>query len=103
MEIKFNSLQQATIGVSGSDITYECMGNASISGNTLNSFKSGNITKKSDGTHLANFSSFRDGQMSINFEGGSPEDWPNLISVANNFLADLREKVSTIDFSTMNL
>lgn len=46
MEIKFNSLQQATIGVSGSDITYECMGNASISGNTLNSFESGNITKK---------------------------------------------------------
>lgn len=103
MEIKFNSLQQATIGVSGSDVTYECTGNANVSGNVLNSFDGGNISKKNDGTHLATFSSFRDGQMSINFEGGSPEDWPNLISVANNFLADLREKVSTIDFSTMNL
>ena len=30
MEIKFNSLQQATIGVSGSDITYECTGNATF-------------------------------------------------------------------------
>lgn len=103
MEIKFNSLQQATIGVSGSDVTYECTGNANVSGNVLNSFDGGNISKKNDGTHLATFSSFRDGQMSINFEGGSPEDWSNLISVANNFLADLREKVSTIDFSTMNL
>lgn len=103
MEIKFNSLQQATIGVSGSDVTYECTGNANVSGNVLSSFDGGNISKKSDGTHLVTFSSFRDGQMSINFEGGSPEDWPNLISVANNFLADLREKISTIDFSTMNL
>lgn len=101
MEIKFNSLQQATIGVSGSDITYECTGSANISGNVLNSFEGGSITKKSDGTHLANFSSFRDGQMSINFEGGSPEDWPSLIGIANNFLSDLREKVGTIDVSTM--
>lgn len=103
MEIKFNSLQQATIGVSGSDITYECTGNANISGNVLNTFEGGNITKKGDGTHLATFSSFRDGQMSINFEVGSPEDWPNLIEVANTFLSDLREKVGTIDVSTMKI
>lgn len=103
MEIKFNSLQQATIGVSGSDVTYECTGNANVSGNVLNSFDGGNISKKNDGTHLATFSSFRDGQMSINFEGGSPKDWPNLIEVANTFLSDLREKVGTIDVSTMKI
>lgn len=103
MEIKFNSLQQATIGVSGSDVTYECTGNANVSGNVLNSFDGGNISKKNDGTHLATFSSFRDEQMSINFEGGSPEDWPNLIEVANTFLSDLREKVGTIDVSTMKI
>ena len=103
MEIKFNSLQQATIGVSGSDVTYECTGNANVSGNVLNSFDGGNISKKNDGTHLATFSSFRDGQMSINFEGGSPEDWPNLIEVANTFLSNLGEKIGTIDEGTMKI
>ena len=103
MEIKFNSLQQATIGVSGSDVTYECTGNANVSGNVLNSFDGGNISKKNDGTHLATFSSFRDGQMSINFEGGSPEDCSNLIEVANTFLSNLREKIGTIDVGTMKI
>ena len=41
--------------------------------------------------------------MSINFEGGSPEDWPNLIEVANTFLSNLREKIGTIDVGTMKI
>lgn len=107
-KVIYKTLNSANVRVDNSVDTervYDISANANIGGmadmgpgdsNSVSSIDSGEVKRKSDGMMVATFSSYGDGNLSINHQNTEASEQCTVTNAVNAFIEDVKSKVKTV-------
>lgn len=106
-KVTYKTLNSANVRVDNSvdsERVYDISSNVNIGGvagmgtsdsNTVSSIDGGEMKRKSDGIMVATFSSYGDGNLSINHQNTEAEEQCTVTTAVNAFIEDVKAKVKT--------
>jgi hypothetical protein len=95
MEVKVNKIVGFKVSLTGTGIKYTVNANVSAENDNVTSVENGTV-KDTDGTELANFSSYGSGSLSINFKTSDDTVMANILTDVTAFASYCKSNVATL-------
>jgi hypothetical protein len=102
MNITFNSVRNATVNVTSETDKYSLSAYVAVKqqDGAVGNIDGGSVS--SDGKRLATFSTYRNEQLSLAFDGAATEDFSGILEAVKEFVAAVREQAGGISVNVEN-
>lgn len=95
-KVTYKELKNATVHVDNSvdaSKTYDISADVNITGTNVDSFDAGEVMK--GGNSVANFSCFSENNLNVGFQNVDSENQCAVLEAINDFMTNVKQKVST--------